>query len=136
MRCVGCGRGWGVDALVDRHTRAHRDLDLAIDADHDAAALGALARVRDVIETDWRPVRVELAASGARWVDLHPGRFDLDGNGRQPDLDGGFFAYPSGCFVSGCIAGECLSADQQLRFREGYERRDVDRHDLALLVAL
>jgi lincosamide nucleotidyltransferase A/C/D/E len=72
-------------------------------------------------------------------VDLHPVRFDADGHGRQADLDGGSFAYPRGCLVSGRIGGRtvpCLSAEQQLRFRGGYELRDVDRHDLALLAAL
>lgn len=128
--------GWGVDALVGEQTREHRDLDLAIDADDEAGALRTLAGLGYTIETDWRPVRVELAAAGARWVDLHPVRFDLDGNGLQADLDGGSFQYPRGCFVSGRISGrtvQCLSADQQRRFRVGYELRDVDRHDLSLL---
>jgi lincosamide nucleotidyltransferase A/C/D/E len=131
--------GWGVDALVGEQTRAHRDLDLALDADHEAQALAALAGLGYAIETDWRPARVELAASGARWVDLHPVRFDASGHGRQADLDGGVFDYPPDCFVTGVIAGltvPCLSAEQQLRFRQGYEPRDVDRHDLAQLARL
>jgi lincosamide nucleotidyltransferase A/C/D/E len=32
--------GWGVDALVGRQTRSHRDLDLALDADNETVALG------------------------------------------------------------------------------------------------
>jgi lincosamide nucleotidyltransferase A/C/D/E len=72
-------------------------------------------------------------------VDLHPVRFDAHDHGRQADLGGGHFEYPSGCVVSGRIAGRvvgCLSVEQQLRFRAGYELRDVDRHDLALLASL
>jgi lincosamide nucleotidyltransferase A/C/D/E len=136
---VWVGGGWGVDALVREQTREHRDLDLAIDANCEAKALATLAEMGYAIETDWRPARVELAAAGSRWVDLHPVRFDVDGRGRQADLDGGYFEYPSDCFVTGRIGGRavpCLSVEQQLRFREGYELREVDRHDLAVLAAL
>jgi lincosamide nucleotidyltransferase A/C/D/E len=137
---VGCpawvSGGWGVDALVGHQTRPHRDLDLAIDASHEAAALAALTRLGFRIETDWRPVRVELASADAGWVDLHPVVFTENGEGRQADVDGGYFAYPQGCFTDGLIAGArvgCLSVEQQLRFHSGYELRDVDLSDVALL---
>jgi lincosamide nucleotidyltransferase A/C/D/E len=131
--------GWGVDALASRQTRDHRDLDLAIDAARELEALVALGELGYAIETDWRPARVELAATGSRLVDLHPVRFGSDGVGRQTDPDGGCFEYPSECFVTGRIASSvvpCLSADQQLRFREGYELREVGRHDIAVLSGL
>jgi lincosamide nucleotidyltransferase A/C/D/E len=137
---AGCrtwvGGGWGVDALAGRQTRPHRDLDLAIDADHVAAAIEALAILGFVVETDWRPVRVELVADARRWVDLHPVAFDSDGNGRQADIDGGHFEYPAECFTAGSIGGgavSCLSVDQQLRFHAGHPPRDDDQHDVALL---
>ena len=140
---AGCrtwvGGGWGVDALAGRQTRAHRDLDLAVDADDEAAAIGALGVLGFGVETDWRPVRVELIAEPSRWVDLHPVVFDADGSGRQADVEGGHFEYPRGCFTVGLIGGiavPCLSVAQQLRFHAGYEPRDNDRHDLALLHSL
>jgi lincosamide nucleotidyltransferase A/C/D/E len=140
---AGCrtwvGGGWGVDALAARQTRPHRDLDLAVDADHEAAAIEALRLLGFAVETDWRPVRVELVAEASRWVDLHPVVFDADGNGRQADVDGGHFEYPRDCFTAGSIGGvavPCLSVDQQLRFHAGYQPRDNDRHDLALLHSL
>lgn len=128
--------GWGVDALVGEQTREHRDLDLAIDARCEAEALATLGALGYAIETDRRPARVELAATGARWVDLHPVHFAADGHGRQADGEGGSFEYPPGCFTTGRIGDRqvpCLTAEQQLRFRTGYELRDVDRHDIALL---
>jgi lincosamide nucleotidyltransferase A/C/D/E len=131
--------GWGVDALVGRQTRQHRDLDLVIDAEQEASALAALRRLGYEVETDWRPARVELAAAGSRWVDLHPVWFNGHGHGRQVGLDGGFFEYPSDCFVTGRLGGRavpCLSAEQQLRFRMGYALRDVDRHDVEQLKTL
>lgn len=128
--------GWGVDALVGRQTRPHRDLDLALDATGEVAALGALAALGYVVETDWRPVRVELVAPGARWVDLHPVVFDAAGRGTQAGLDGVTFDYPVGCLVTGTIGGRavgCLSVAQQVAFHTGYPPRAVDLADLALL---
>jgi lincosamide nucleotidyltransferase A/C/D/E len=140
LATAGCpawvGGGWGVDALVGRETRPHRDLDLAIEAAAEPAALAALAALGYVIETDWRPIRVELAAPGDRWVDLHPVAFDADGNGTQAGPDGTSFEYPRDCFTTGSIAGRsvpCLSAAQQLEFHSGYDPRPHDVADLALL---
>lgn len=139
LAAVGCrawiSGGWGVDALAGHQTRHHRDLDLAIPADGEAAALTALAQIGYQIETDWRPVRVEVAAPQGR-VDLHPLTFDDAGNGHQAGLDGRSFRYPKDCFTTGTIADrpvDCLSVDQQLRFHSGYDPRDIDRVDLALL---
>ncbi|MEU4216898.1 nucleotidyltransferase domain-containing protein [Actinoplanes sp. NPDC026623] len=131
--------GWGVDALAGRQTRAHRDLDLAIAAEREPAALEALGRLGYVIETDWRPVRVEVVAGGRGRVDLHPLVFDPAGDGHQAGLDGGSFRWPRDCFTSGLIGGRrvgCISVGQQLLFHSGYEPRDVDRADLALLHSL
>jgi lincosamide nucleotidyltransferase A/C/D/E len=131
--------GWGVDALVGRQTRLHRDLDLALDADNETIALSALVRRGYRLETDWRPVRVELVAEGRGWVDVHPVVFDATGHGRQADLGGGQFDYPQEAFYQGTLAGvrvPCLSCDQQLLFHTGYEPRTVDVLDLALLQRL
>ncbi|WP_225852160.1 nucleotidyltransferase domain-containing protein [Micromonospora sp. AMSO12t] len=140
LTAAGCrawiGGGWGVDALVGHQTRAHRDLDLAIAAEQEAAALNALGRLGYVVETDWRPVRVEVVADGRGRVDLHPLAFDEAGDGHQAGLDGGTFRWPKGCFTTGTIAGrrvDCISVTQQLLFHSGYEPRDVDRADLAWL---
>ena len=131
--------GWGVDALVGRQTRLHRDLDLALDADNETIALSALERRGYRLETDWRPVRVELVAEGRGWVDVHPVVFDATGHGRQADLGGGQFDYPQEAFDQGTLAGvrvPCLSCDQQLLFHTGYQPRTVDVLDLALLQGL
>jgi lincosamide nucleotidyltransferase A/C/D/E len=128
--------GWGVDALVGQQTRLHRDLDLAVDARIETMALRILERRGYRVETDWRPVRVELIAEGRGWVDVHPVVFDATGHGRQADVGGGQFDYPPEAFDQGALGGvcvPCLSRDQQLLFHTGYEPRAIDLFDLALL---
>jgi lincosamide nucleotidyltransferase A/C/D/E len=130
------GGGWGVDALYGRQTRAHRDLDLAVDSRDTEGALATLAGRGYTIDTDWLPVRVELVNPAVGWVDLHPVEFGETGHGRQAAVGGGWFDYPPGAFSFGNLAGvvvPCLSQRQQIRFRRGYQLRDVDRHDLQLL---
>jgi lincosamide nucleotidyltransferase A/C/D/E len=140
LDAAGCpawiGGGWGVDALVGFQSRRHRDLDVAVSADRQAVALDALGELGYVIETDWRPVRVEVVAAARGRVDLHPVTFDEAGDGHQAGLDGGSFLYPKTCFTTGSIIGkqvQCLSVEQQLRFHSGYQLRGIDRADLALL---
>jgi lincosamide nucleotidyltransferase A/C/D/E len=133
------GGGWGVDALVGRVTRAHRDLDLAVPAEDLERAVTSLESLGYRPETDWRPVRLELAAPGERWVDLHPVVFDARGDGSQAGLDGTTFAYPAVDLVIGTLEGHalpCLSVALQRAFHSGYPPRPEDRHDLALLDAL
>jgi len=140
LRAAGCrfwvGGGWGVDVLLGRQTRPHRDLDLAVEHGGLDAALGALAGLGYLVETDWLPVRVELQRPGRGRVDLHPLVFDERGDGAQAGLDGSVFRYPRDGFVLGSVRGvevPCLSRDLQLTFHQGYQPRDVDLHDLARL---
>jgi lincosamide nucleotidyltransferase A/C/D/E len=128
--------GWGVDALVARQTREHRDLDVDFDADYEAAVIGALGELGYVIETDWRPTRVELAAPGRGWVDLHPLTIAADGSATQAALGGRVYKYAAAYFTEGCLGDRvvpCISASAQMKFREGYEHRPADTHDLAVL---
>jgi GNAT superfamily N-acetyltransferase len=130
------GGGWGVVALAGRQTREHRDLDLAVDAEDLCACLAVLGDLGYQAETDWRPVRIELAAAGARWVDVHPVTFGEDGHGHQAGLGGEHFDYMPSSFTAGSLAGRrvnCLSAEQQRQFRTGYDLRPQDLHDLAEL---
>jgi lincosamide nucleotidyltransferase A/C/D/E len=129
--------GWGVDALAGRQTRGHRDVDVDLDAGDEAAALAVLGERGYVVETDWRPNRIELVALGRGRVDLHPLLIATDGSARQAALDGrGYHHFPSSYFTVGHLNGEkvpCVSAEAQRSFRQGYELRTVDRHDLQVL---
>lgn len=131
--------GWGVDALVGRETRHHRDLDLTVDSDSLGVCLAVLAGLGYTVETDSLPLRVEVAAGGERWVDIHPVRFDGQGYGIQGDPAGTHFCYPPTAFAVGRVGARtirCLSAAQQELFHAGYEPRPEDEHDLRLLTML
>ncbi|WP_307802858.1 nucleotidyltransferase domain-containing protein [Cellulomonas fengjieae] len=126
--------GWGIDALVGRQTRDHRDLDVLYRIEDDAPIRAVLTAAGYVPETDWWPVRVELR--GPSYVDIHPLAFAPDGSATQSGLDGTTFDYPASAFTRGTIADRtvaCLSAAQQRLFHSGYELREIDRHDLAAL---
>jgi lincosamide nucleotidyltransferase A/C/D/E len=128
--------GWGVDALVGHQTRAHRDLDVDLDAHCEESALAVLTEMGYTVETDWRPNRIELHAPGRGRVDLHPLLVDEDGSARQAALQGGFHVFPRSFFVAGSLAGipvPCVSAVAQRLFHTGYELRSVDLHDLTVL---
>jgi lincosamide nucleotidyltransferase A/C/D/E len=71
LEIVGCRYwlegGWAVDTLVGRQTRPHRDLDVDFDAAYEAETLAALQELGYVVETDWRPNRIELVAPARCW---------------------------------------------------------------------
>jgi lincosamide nucleotidyltransferase A/C/D/E len=137
---VGCRfwieGGWGVDALAGRQTRLHRDVDVDIDGIFEDQVLMALEEMGYAIESDWRPNRVELAAPGKGWVDVHPLVIDDEGNARQAALGGGWHEFPRSFFVVGRLGDAsvpCFSIEAQRLFHSGYELREVDQHDLAVL---
>lgn len=134
---VWIGGGWGVDVLVGRQTREHRDLDIMYPIECDVALRCVLDERGYRSETDWWPVRVEFV--GESYVDVHPLRFAPDGSAVQAGLDGTEFEYPASAFTQRIVEGRvvgCLSVEQQRLFHTGYEPRDVDLHDLALLAQL
>lgn len=130
--------GWGVDALAGRQTREHRDLDLAVPASLLETALEVLAGLGFGVTTDWLPVRVEVSDE-TRHVDVHPLHFQPDGSAWQAGPEGSRYSYPADGWTTGSIGGRqvsCVTAVRQWRAHTGYEPREVDRHDLAVLAAL
>ena len=128
--------GWAVDALLGRQTREHGDLDLAVDERDLPSFLSVLELQGFVVTADWWPARLEFTSADGRVVDVHPVTFAADGSGSQAGLGGERFHYATDGFTSGTIDGRpvpCLSREQQLQFRKGYEPRSVDIHDIRLL---
>jgi lincosamide nucleotidyltransferase A/C/D/E len=132
--------GWGVDALLGRISRPHYDLDLVL-------PLGDLARAVEMLVGDGFVVteeelgRAVLEHAEHGRVDLHPTRFDAQGNGMQVQLPvppAAPLVYPSDGFVTGLILGRtvpCISADVQISVRLGYDRSEKHRQDAIALCA-
>ncbi|MFE9848104.1 nucleotidyltransferase domain-containing protein [Streptomyces sp. NPDC005576] len=134
---VWIGGGWGIDALIGEQSREHRDLDLMYRHDQERAVVSALTGAGFAESLDQRPVRLVLATSTGRELDLHPLVFAADGFAVQasfaPDHP---FRYPASCFVTGLVGGvrvPCLSVEQQVYFHQGYEPAARDLHDMAQL---
>ena len=127
--------GWGVDALVGRQTRPHRDLDVFIDTVHQIDFMSWLySRGYRVVE-DWRPVRVELVGPKGR-VDVHPMRIDAAGDGVQQGLGDEVFVHAARDRTSGRIGGHAVvvaSAERLRELRDGYVPRAIDHHDIEQL---
>ncbi|KUH38129.1 MULTISPECIES: nucleotidyltransferase domain-containing protein [Streptomyces] len=134
---VWIGGGWGIDALLGRQTRPHRDLDLMHRHEQEPALLSALADAGFTETLDWRPTRFVVADASGREIDLHPLAFAPDGSATQASLEPECpDVYPAECFVTGAIRHStvpCLSAEQQVYFHQGYDPTDRDRHDMARL---
>ncbi len=134
--------GWGVDALLDRQTRRHRDIDLVI-GDDDAtrqqvAQVLAHEDFRFVGAYDFPGIRIPWSHvwhhDAGHTVEVLPvprneppfASVDTaEGGGWQP-------------FTEGRISGRpvpCLSAELQLLLHSGYPPRETDTQDIAQLRA-
>ncbi len=150
--------GWGIDALLGRQTRPHKDFD-AIAAFEDLPALTRVLSERGFAlkliweENRWAPcpespplVGRERPASEAatafvledgsgRELDFHLVRLDEHGCWTPAwDTD---LAFPPEAFAGvGTVGGtrvRCLSAEMQMRTHTGYTLKESDVHDLRLL---
>ncbi|KAB8166427.1 amino acid transporter [Streptomyces sp. 3MP-14] len=133
------GGGWGIDALLSRQTRDHRDLDLMHRLEQEPKLVAALAAAGFAETLDWRPATFVVTAADGREIDLHPLEFAPDGSALQGSLDPDHpFHYPAACFVTDTIGATtfpCLSVEQQVHFHRGYEPTDRDRRHMAHLRA-
>jgi lincosamide nucleotidyltransferase A/C/D/E len=132
--------GWGVDALLGEVTRPHEDVDLVVELLALPDAFKVLGTLGFTVMEDLSPVRVVLQTADGRRADLHPVTFAEDGTGWQigASPDGSDCPYPPDGFCEGRILGRvvpCISFELQLAHHNGYEPRDRDRQDIALLVS-
>ena len=135
--------GWGVDALVGRQTRPHRDLDVAVDyqsLDDVRVTLARRGFDHDPSVEPGLPARLVLVDGSGLEVDVHPLRFDRSGHGWQQLSETGraWGRYPAEELrTTGTIADRtvrCLSPELQLRFHLGYEWDAAAEQDVRLLL--
>ena len=124
--------GWGIDALLRKETRTHRDMDLIVPLDDLAAAEMALTVAgfsRDGRGTNL-PTRLVLRNYDGLEIDIHPVTFRPDGSAVHIDEEAGggpkyLYVYSSGGLSGvGVIDGRvvrCTSAAEHIR--QKVERR-------------
>jgi lincosamide nucleotidyltransferase A/C/D/E len=140
--------GWGVDALLQRQTRPHKDLDIL-------ATLGDLPRLQALLDESGFTRKLVWAES--RWVEVESGRLPTafvaaDDRGHELDVHiielaagGGIiqhfdhpWPFPDGITAQGRIAGAavtCVSRETQIAMHTGYSLPESHLRDLELLRA-
>lgn len=125
--------GWGIDALLGKQTRTHRDLDIAVPRGKLKALSQFLAKAgyTKVPRDDSTEYMFVVADENGHQIDVHSYDFDADGN----NIWG--IPYPRESLTgNGVIDNEpvrCIALDYVLRFHAHYEPDDEDRADMAAL---
>ena len=128
--------GWGVDLLYGKQTRNHRDIDINFDSQYQEKLLNILLHFGYKIDTDLRPVRIELYSEKHGYLDIHPFILNEDGTSKQANFDGGFYEFDKDFFDNVIFEEKnipCISLKGQKIFHTGYKLRDKDKHDISIL---
>jgi lincosamide nucleotidyltransferase A/C/D/E len=129
--------GWGVDALLGRQTRSHKDLDFAVQA-KDVPKLRELLAERPFREKgeDYaKPFNYILVDDAGRELDLHIIELDAHGNGLYGGDSGESFTAHA-LSGRGTIGGHnvrCIAAEDVVRFHAGYDLKEKDFQDVSAL---
>jgi lincosamide nucleotidyltransferase A/C/D/E len=132
--------GWGVDALLGEQTRPHNDLDLIVRVDDVPGTRETLGGDGFLLVTGAPDSNFVLRDGQGREIDVHPVRFDDEGNGIYRMESGDDWVFPASGFAgTGRLAGHdvrCLTADvQMVNHSTGYEPSETDFHDMRRLNA-
>ena len=110
------------DILAGKQTRNHRDIDVNFDAQHTEKLLNLLFEYGYKIDTDWKPVRIELYSEKYGYLDIHPFILNEDGTSKQANLEGGFYEFEKDFFSNAIFEGKtipCISLKGQKIFPFG-----------------
>jgi len=130
--------GWGVDALLKRQTRQHRDVDIIVRVTDVPQLQEILERKEFAVKEGLPPNSFVLADGSGLEVDVHAVVFDESGNGVYRMQNGEDWIYPAEGFggqgeVDG-IKAHCLSPTTQvLCHAHGYSLIEKDFRDMELL---
>jgi lincosamide nucleotidyltransferase A/C/D/E len=136
--CVWLDGGWGVDALLQQQTRAHKDVDIVVRISDVSKLCETLARRGFVVREGSPPGRFVLADGSGLEFDVHAVAFDEGGNGVYRMQNGEEWVYPAEGFEGkGVIEGvnvRCLtSTTQVIGHAHGYVPVEKDLRDMELL---
>ncbi|MBI5151319.1 MAG: alpha/beta fold hydrolase [Candidatus Pacebacteria bacterium] len=130
--------GWSVDALLEKQTRPHGDVDIVAQEKDVPALLKLLEkkgyhRVKRGDETDWNFI---VGDSEARFVDFHIINLDKQGNGIYGPAEKGQMYYAEALTGKGKIGNleiHCISPEWMVKFHTGYKLRAQDYLDVTQL---
>jgi lincosamide nucleotidyltransferase A/C/D/E len=129
--------GWGVEALLGEQTRPHKDVDIIVRVDDVPAMISVLGHCGFELADGCQASNFVLKDSQGREVDVHPVRFDEEGNGVYRMLNGEDWVYPAAGFRgTGRVADRevrCLTPEAQMLCHTGYEPSDKDFREMRLL---
>lgn len=131
--------GWGVDVLAGKQYREHRDIDINFDEQYTDVLIAELLEAGYLIDTDLRPLRIELYSDRYGYIDIHPFVVNDDGSCKKSDLNDGWWEFDADYFGVSDFEGKkipCLSVKGQKAFHSGYELREKDMHDISVLDSL
>lgn len=130
--------GWGVDALLEKQIRPHKDLDIAIQ-EKDLAKFRELLEARgykDIPRDDTVPHNFVLGDDQRREIDVHVIVLDKKGDGIYGPIENGQMYPASSLTGKGKIDGtevRCISAEDMVKFKSGYELKEKDYQDVSAL---
>lgn len=139
--------GWGIDALLGRQTRDHKDLDLLVTVDKVVPLTALLDRYGFRLKSYWPENRwvwegdarlataFVLSDRAGNELDLHAMRFKEDGVG-APAWQSDRVFQPEDLAGVGRVRGRavrCYSPEMQVRTHRGYELPEEQAQDLRLL---
>ncbi len=125
--------GWGVDALLGKQTRMHRDLDVAV-VHKDVPQIRTLLEAggyHEVPRADSWECNFVLGDDQGHLLDIHSCTFDAAGK----NIFGVTYPYDSWKgtgSINGCPVN-CIAPEWMVKFHTGYEPDENDYHDVKLL---
>lgn len=130
--------GWGVDALLQKQTRIHSDLDIVVQQ-HDALKLRQFLEssgYKPVKRDDTRDWNFVLGNTQGNLIDVHVIIFDEAGNGIYGPAENGVYYPANSLLAEGSIDGvkvRCLTAQYQVQSHTGYAWSEKDFQDVTAL---
>ena len=130
--------GWGVDALLEKQTRPHNDVDLVIQ-EKDLPLFQKFLEdkgYKNVPRDDARAWNFVLGDSKGHTIDVHVINIDVNGNGIYGPLENGVM-YPSyslqGKGTIDDLSVHCLTAEYQIESHGGYTLKAKDYSDVVAI---
>jgi lincosamide nucleotidyltransferase A/C/D/E len=130
--------GWGVDALLEKQTRNHQDLDIIVEKKN-------LLKLKQYLidqgyqnfpRDDTQPWNFVMKNNQKKLVDIHVIVFDEKGNGIYGPKENDVY-YPADALTAkGKINGvqvDCLTPEYQIKSHLGYELSTKDLDDVKAL---